>query len=201
MNNIVYQKDIISNLLEQKAILLKKYEDINDTENKNDIFKKMNQLLPSAKHLTMIHIKKCDFCDNSADDNTLHSQITINYGFQICELCYDENKHYTSIIYNYITNKQLSWQFLWSCIPQYMDNVPRFGKHLKIKVRRSDGTIEDGWESCGYSLINCKNYIFPVVNNKDSLTKGIYMEELCECNPEYSYNLIKNTIDHIMEPL
>ena len=197
---INYRKNQISELLNKQNEVQQRIDNTEDNEEKEKLYLKKQQILPSAKSLTMINTTKCDFCNNESNEETKFEMLTPHYGFQICQNCRLECKHKSAMMYDCIKHKHISWELLWSEIPEYIDKIPSYLNPIKLIVEE-DNELINGWESNHFLLINCEEELFSLINSDKTLEKGIYLNNLCNYNPSLNYNLIKSTIDEYMKPI
>ena len=144
------------------------------------------------KYLAMIDIKHCDFCENLKNEDTLSEEINFFYGYQICNDCSAKEIGKTFIKSWYIENNHLPLEY-------FMENSDLI-KDKDYTVIRSNGKIEKNWMldlNSELSLIKkddlsedllVKLYsIGPLVR---SITKHIYLSELCRFNNLNEYEII-----------
>jgi len=184
----------IKNKLNEQIIKRDKLSD--ESDHSASSLKLISQTLPSAKRLTMLYMKKCDFCNNECNTDTLQHCITIHSGFQICDTCYNNKKHKTATLYYLITYNYIYWNFIF----KYLPNFPDTNNNLSLTIIRSNGKKEDNWKPNHECLIEIKgDILMPLINYDYTITKGVPLKELCKYNEMFDYDDVMRIINIIVK--
>ena len=126
------------------AKFFKNYNQINLEIYKNTIKnlspEEIEEISIDPKYLGMTHMKDCDFCDNSEDDYTRVTEITLMFGYQICKNCSKKN---IGSVYKknwLISNKYLLTEFFVNEI----DKEHIIKQDVQYIIQRSDLSDEEG---------------------------------------------------------
>ena len=179
-----------------------------------DIFKKVkncltdeefDQLNIEPKYLGMSHMKHCDFCNNSDDNYTTVDEITIMFGYQICNKCKERDIGKTFKNNWFIENKILTSNYFID----KLDESHLFKKDCTYRIQRSNGCFEDGWFLDSFDLIkyviredNTEDLLLPFYKSSietRSLHKTIYLSELCRFNSTLHENNIMLKFKSLLE--
>lgn len=146
----------------------------------------------SPKYLAMINIKHCDFCENIKNEDTITEQINFFFGYQICNECSKKEIGKTFIKSWYIENNHLPLEY-------FMENSDLI-KDKDYIITRSNGKIEKNWMldlESELTLIKkddlSEDLLIKLYSNEHlirSITKHIYLSELCRFNDLNEYEII-----------
>ena len=157
------------------------------------------------KYLGMTPMKHCDFCDNIKKENTRVDEITIMFGYQVCEDC--ERKKIGSAFKKKwcIKNKIITTEYF---IKNLKDNH-LFKKDIPFCIQRTDGSFEEGWRLDTYDLVKyvitdeeTEDLLLPFYKSSirtRTLHKFINLSELCRFNKEISESYIIDKFKSIIE--
>jgi len=144
---------------------------------------KIANILPRPKKLILTNLKKCDFCFNNDDLDTFTHQLSINFGFQICEKCNNSGKQWPAAIKHSLKHKCVgAFDFRrWWTKEHFFNSLDELYK-CNLFIYRSNNTIERWYMAVNATIFKKNEIIFTVTDG--ILTKQVKLSELSELNPE-----------------
>ena len=181
--------------------------EILETTIKNLPDKESKELKIEPRYLGMSYMKRCDFCENIENEDTLADEIIFLFGYQVCNNCFNKDISKTFIKKWCIDNKTLTCKHFFKNI----DKTNEILTQEYFNVQRSNLEIESGWAIDSMEMIrykiredNTEDLEIPMyrpTEKKRHIQKHVFLSELCRFNPNLSELKIINEFKEILKKL
>ena len=152
-------------------------------------------------------MKRCDFCKNVDNEDTLADEIIFLFGYQVCNNCFNKDISKTFIKKWLIDNKTLNCKHFFKNIDQTNEILTQ----EYFNVQRSNLDVENGWAIDNMEMIKYKIReddtedleipMYRPTEKKRHIQKHVFLSELCRFNQNLSESKIINEFKRILSKL